>query len=233
MSTMIQIFRNEMFGAIRTITTERGETFFVGKDVAKALGYSKTYNALSTHVDRDDTLKQGIIDSKGRHQQTIFINESGLYSLILSSKLDQAKAFKHWATSEVLPQIRKSGRYELTSAEIRLLAEKAEYTDEVLLSVDCMTTTQLANELGMTANELYRHLLKWDILYWRSGSYLLYADYVRLHLAKTRTYSRRNRLGICHTCFYPVWTERGRKLIHERYEQDKAIEKTINNIEFC
>ena len=129
MSTMIQIFRNEMFGAIRTITTERGETFFVGKDVAKALGYSKTYNALSTHVDRDDTLKQGIIDSKGRHQQTIFINESGLYSLILSSKLNQAKAFKHWVTSEVLPQIRKSGRYELTSAEIRLLAEKAEYTD--------------------------------------------------------------------------------------------------------
>ena len=78
---------------------------FVGKDVATALGYAKPLNALAIHVDKDDSLKQGLIDSKGRYQQAIFINESGLCSLILSSKLPQAKAFKRWVTSEVLPQI--------------------------------------------------------------------------------------------------------------------------------
>ena len=85
-----------MFGEIRTMTNEKGETFFVGKDVAMALGYSKPLNAIAMHVDEDDSLKWGLIDSKGRKQQTIFINESGLYSLILSSKLPQAKAFKRW-----------------------------------------------------------------------------------------------------------------------------------------
>ena len=84
---------------------------FLGKDVAKALGYSKPLNAISMHVDEDDSLKWGLMDSMGRKQQAIFINESGLYSLILSSKLPQAKAFKRWVTSEVLPQIRMTGGY--------------------------------------------------------------------------------------------------------------------------
>jgi len=86
-----------MFGEIRTMTNEKGETYFVGKDVATALGYSKPLNAITMHVDEDDSLKWGLIDSKGRKQQAIFINESGLYSLVLSSKLPQAKAFKRWA----------------------------------------------------------------------------------------------------------------------------------------
>jgi len=88
-----------MFGEIRTMTNEKGETYFVGKDVATALGYSKPLNAITMHVDEDDSLKWGLIDSKGRKQQAIFINESGLYALILSSKLPQAKAFKRWVTS--------------------------------------------------------------------------------------------------------------------------------------
>ena len=90
---------------------------FVGKDVATALGYAKPLNALAIHVDKDDSLKQGLIDSKGRYQQAIFINESGLYSLILSSKLPQAKVFKRWVTSEVLPQIRQTGGYIPTKDE--------------------------------------------------------------------------------------------------------------------
>lgn len=95
------------------MTNEKGETFFVGKDVAKALGYKKPQDAITKHVDEDDSAKCGLIDSKGRKQMAIIINESGLYSLILSSKLEQAKAFKRWVTSEVLPQIRKTGRYEM------------------------------------------------------------------------------------------------------------------------
>ena len=88
-----------------------GQIGFVGKDVAEVLGYSKPLNAIAMHVDKDDSLKWGLTDSLGRTQQTIFINESGLYSLILSSKLPKAREFKHWVTSVVLPQIRKTGGY--------------------------------------------------------------------------------------------------------------------------
>lgn len=88
-----------------------GEAWFVGKDVAEILSYKKPLNALATHVDEDDSLKQGLTDSLGRVQETIIINESGLYSLILSSKLPAAKKFKRWVTSEVLPAIRKHGAY--------------------------------------------------------------------------------------------------------------------------
>ncbi|WP_449451667.1 ORF6C domain-containing protein [Streptococcus suis] len=95
---------------VRTVIINN-EPWFVGKDVADILGYSKSRNAIALHVDEDDALKQGITDSLGRIQETIIINESGLYSLILSSKLPQAKEFKRWVTSEVLPQIRQQGAY--------------------------------------------------------------------------------------------------------------------------
>ena len=108
----IQIFHHEMFGDIRTMTDEQGETWFVGKDVAEALGYSNTRDALSKHVDDEDKTTVAIRDTGSNYKsQAIFINESGLYSLVLSSKLPQARVFKHWVTSEVLPQIRKTGGY--------------------------------------------------------------------------------------------------------------------------
>ena len=94
----IQIFENQEFGAIRTMSNEQGEPMFCGRDVARALGYKKPFDAIAIHVEGDDTMKRGIIDSLGREQLTTFINESGLYSLILSSKLDSAKRFKHWVT---------------------------------------------------------------------------------------------------------------------------------------
>lgn len=110
MENKIQIFENSEFGSIRTLEID-GEPYFVGKDVAEVLGYSKPLNALATHIDEYDSLKQGVIDSMGRKQETILINESGLYSLILSSKLPNAKRFKRWVTAEVLPTIRKHGAY--------------------------------------------------------------------------------------------------------------------------
>ena len=106
----LQIFNHPDFGEVRTVTIG-DEPWFVGKDVAQVLGYAKTENALAAHVDGDDTLKQGIADSLGRIQNTTLINESGLYSLILSSKLPGAKEFKRWVTSEILPSIRKHGAY--------------------------------------------------------------------------------------------------------------------------
>ncbi|WKY47308.1 BRO family protein [Eubacteriaceae bacterium ES3] len=101
----LQIFNNVEFGNIRVIEIDN-EPWFVGKDVAGCLGYSKARNAIATHVDDDDALKQGLIDKLGRMQDTILINESGLYSLIMSSKLPSAKRFKRWIDDDVMPQVK-------------------------------------------------------------------------------------------------------------------------------
>ena len=107
----VKIFKNEEFGEVRTLTI-LDEVYFVGKDVAKILGYAKPENAISNHVDEEDktsTLIQG--SGSNYKSKAIIINESGLYSLILSSKLPNAKKFKRWVTKEVLPSIRKNGGY--------------------------------------------------------------------------------------------------------------------------
>lgn len=106
----ITIFNNPEFGDVRTIMID-GEPWFVGKDVANALGYARERDAIANHVDKDDAVKHGVADSIGREQKTTIINESGLYSLIFGSKLESAKKFKKWVTSEVLPQLRKTGSY--------------------------------------------------------------------------------------------------------------------------
>ena len=109
----IEIFKNADFGEVRTLTINN-EPYFVGKDVAEILGYAKARNAIAAHVDeedRHDALIQGVTDSLGREQPMTFINESGLYSLVLSSKLPTAKKFKRWVTAEVLPAIRRHGMY--------------------------------------------------------------------------------------------------------------------------
>ena len=105
----IQVFEKEEFGKVRTLMRD-GEPWAVGKDVAEALGYKNPRQAIVDHVDSED---KGVAkrDTLGGNQDTVIINESGLYSLILSSKLPKAKEFKRWITSEVLPALRKTGHY--------------------------------------------------------------------------------------------------------------------------
>lgn len=120
----VTVFKNLVhpeFGELRTVEID-GKPWFVGKDVAAALGYSDAFGALKKHVDTEDKLVCQI-DSAGQRKGVTIINESGLYSLILSSKLPSAKEFKHWVTAEVLPSIRKNGAYirnqeNMTPAEI-------------------------------------------------------------------------------------------------------------------
>ena len=238
MTNQIQIFENQEFGTIRTMSNEHGEVMFCGKDVAEALGYSNTKDALLRHVETEDKLGSRITTS-GQSRTMTFINESGLYSLILSSKLDSAKRFKHWVTSEVLPSIRKQGGYMVARAdesdevilaralqimetavqrrdeEIARLKPRAEYADHVLDAITCITTTQLAKELGMTAQQLNRLLCEMHIQYWQSGQYMLYADYARMGLAKSRTSTHTTSSGVVLTEVYLVWTERGREFIHQ------------------
>lgn len=129
----LKIFQNSEFGTIRTLSINN-EPWFVGKDVASILGYKDTVNALKSHVDEEDKKGWQITTTSRGLQSANIINESGLYSLILSSKLPKAKEFKHWVTSDVLPAIRKHGGY--------LTPEKVE---EVLLNPD--TIIKLATEL--------------------------------------------------------------------------------------
>lgn len=119
----LQIFNSEEFGDIRTVTIDN-EPWFVGKDVATALGYKNTADAIGKHVDVDDKLLSQIAIA-GQRRDVAVINESGVYALIFGSKLESAKRFKHWVTAEVLPSIRKAGSYQkpMTIAEqIQLLA---------------------------------------------------------------------------------------------------------------
>lgn len=106
----IQIFQNNKFGSVRTTVIDN-EPWFVGKDVASVLGYTNTRKAINDHVDADDKNTVTIRDGIPGNPNVTFINESGLYSLVLSSKLPTAKAFKKWVTSEILPTIRKTGGY--------------------------------------------------------------------------------------------------------------------------
>lgn len=129
----IKIFNSEEFGDIRTVQLNN-ETYFVGKDVATALGYADTFGALKKHImDEDKLVCQ--IDSAGQKRDVTVINESGLYALIFGSKLESAKRFKHWVTSEVLPAIRKTGSYQnpmTTDQKIQLLAQgNVELTEKV------------------------------------------------------------------------------------------------------
>ena len=105
----VTIFSNQEFGNVRTVTID-GEPWFVGKDIADALGYADTSDAIRRHIDDDDKLTRCFTDS-GQSREMYVINESGVYSLIFSSRLESAKRFKHWVTSEVLPSIRKHGGY--------------------------------------------------------------------------------------------------------------------------
>lgn len=110
----LRIFNNADFGDVRTVEKD-GNIWFVGKDVAEALGYERPTKAVQDHIDEEDKDVVPIQDSIGRKQNTPIINESGLYSLVLSSKLPSAKAFKRWITSEVIPSIRKTGSYNKPS----------------------------------------------------------------------------------------------------------------------
>ena len=128
----VEVFRNSEFGEIRTVLINN-EPYFVGKDVAQALGYERATKAIQDHVDADDKDAVPIQDSIGRMQKTPVINESGLYALIFGSKLESAKKFKHWVTAEVLPSIRKHGMYavdELLENPDLLIKVATELKDE-------------------------------------------------------------------------------------------------------
>ena len=199
----LQIFRSERFGEIRTMTGENGEVLFVGKDVARALGYAKPQNALATHVDKEDR-STAPIQGTAYETRAIFINESGLYSLILSSKLEQAKAFKRWVTSVVLPQIRKTGSY---IPELRLLNAPAS---------NCMTATEIARLWGMDVKAFNNLLERKGVQYRENGSWHLAAELENLGLAEERHFMYYSLNGEQKSRIYLVWTPKGVEFLGDR-----------------
>ena len=202
---------------------------FVGKDVATALGYSNSRKALLDHVDDEDkTDGVTIRDAIGRNQKAVFINESGLYSLILSSKLPQAKAFKRWVTSEVLPQIRKTGGYiptkdaqgrQLSNEEIihradaivgrtlRLLNEPAE---------DTLTATQVAKTFNMNTLDFNAVLRDMGIQYRRGGHWNISDDLADRGLTALRTHVSYSLKGEKKIHTYMTWTLNGLRFLNSK-----------------
>lgn len=148
----LQLFKFEN-KRVRSLLID-GEPWFIGNDVAKILGYSNPRDALSKHVDKEDKDGVAIRDSIGRMQNTPVINESGLYSLILSSKLPSAKEFKHWITSEVLPQIRKTGKYAPKPLSREELLAKAVLEADTMIKEQKELIEQKTKELEETNNKL-------------------------------------------------------------------------------
>ncbi len=236
----LTVFENPEFGAIRTVELD-GEPWLVGKDVATALGYSNTRDALDRHVDPED--KNTVVNpdgNRGNPNMTI-INESGLYSLVLSSKLPTARKFRRWVTSEVLPSIRKTGGYNLpkdypsalralADAEEKRLALLAEnerqqqviadfepvrqYVDTILQSKDAVTTTQIAADYGMSAKELNRILFQEGVQHKVNGQWILYKKYMGKGLTVSRTIHFLHSDGRPDTKMNTCWTQKGRMMIH-------------------
>lgn len=127
----LEVFKNEEFGSVRALTINN-EPWFVGKNVAEVLGYTNPSKALSDHVEEEDKLNNETLSSLGQRGGWL-INESGLYSLILSSKLESAKKFKRWVTSEVLPTLRKTGKYSINEMDSKELLARAVIESQRLL----------------------------------------------------------------------------------------------------
>ena len=219
MKTIIQIFTNEKFGEIRTCQVNN-QIMFVGKDVATALGYSNTRDALNKHVDNEDKGTVAIRDT-AYETRAVVINESGLYSLILSSKLPQAQAFKRWVTSEVLPQIRQTGGYIPTKdAEGRQLSAKEilERADAIVArslqllnepAEDTLTATQVAKTFNMSTLDFNAVLRDMGIQYRRHGRWNLSDDLQGRGYTAERTHVSYSLKGEKKIKTYMTWTMAG------------------------
>ena len=219
MKAEIQIFKSEVFGEIRTCQVNN-QIMFVGKDVATALGYTDPQKALKMHVDNDDKLTRQIVVS-GQGRRTYIINESGLYSLILSSKLPQAKAFKRWVTAEVLPQIRQTGGYIPTKdSDGRQLSvdEILERADAIVgnsihilnePAEDTLTATQVAKTFNMSTLDFNAVLRDMGIQYRRGGRWNLSDDLQGRGYTTERTYVSYTLKGEKKIKTYMTWTMAG------------------------
>lgn len=246
--TNITIFNNNKFGEVRTLE-QNGKPFFCGSDVAKALGYSNTSDALKRHckgVVKHDTLTNGGI------QTLSFIGEGDLYRLIVNSKLPLAEEFEHWVFEDVLPSIRKHGLYakeellndpdlfisalqelkaekqrikllELENAQSRQiiceLQPKASYYDLILQNKSLMPITQIAKDYGMSGKTFNKMLHDLCIQYRQGNTWLLYQQYADQGYTQSRTYAIDADRSAMHT----YWTQKGRLFLYDLLKNKRNL----------
>lgn len=246
---------------VRALTID-DEPYFVGKDVAEILGYSNTSKAILKHVDDEDKqiLKShfGTLENIPNRGMQI-INESGLYSLILSSKLPNAKKFKHWVTSEVLPAINSHGAYLTTEKieeailnpdtiikiakelknerERRMIAEqrnhelqpKADYCDMILANKSLVTITYIAKDYGMSGQKMNKLLHKLGIQYRQGETWLLYAKYQDKGWTQSKTTMVPKKDGTEKAVMNTKWTQKGRLGLYELLKKNNILPKIEQN----
>ena len=240
----VKIFENEEFGKVRTVEVN-GEPYFVARDVATILGYSNPNDAISKRVDKED---KGVAncDTLGGTQKLSIINESGLYSLILSSKLPTAKQFKRWVTSEILPTIRKTGGYvnntdmfvntylpfadDNTKNLFRLQLEtitqlnnkieeqkpKVQYCEKVLNKDGLITTTMIAKDLGLTSAKKLNEILNANRVIYKQSN--SWHPYADYDWLVTEGYADYQSYDVDKSNPILKWTEKGRQWIIGNYE---------------
>lgn len=227
---------------LRTVTIEN-QPYFIGKDVTEILGYQNNSRDINRHVDKED--RQNYRNSSFGNRGVTVINESGLYSLILGSKLPSAKKFKRWVTSEVLPTIRKHGAYMTdemiekvltdpktiigmaeqwkAEREKRLIAEqrineltpKATYYDTILANKSLVTITQIAKDYGMSGKEKNKVLHDLKVQYKQGNTWLLYSKYQKTGWTHSETTVIRKFDGSMKVVMNTKWTQKGRLGIYE------------------
>lgn len=226
-----QIFNFEQ-NEVRTFLVN-DEPYFVGKDVASVLGYSNTPKAIRDHVDEEDKTQNDSFTVNGT--ALMLINESGLYSLILKSKLPNAKKFKRWVTSEVLPTIRKTGSYtnvpqsfaqalrlaadleeknQLLEQQIAEYEPKISYLDMILSSTDTVATSQIAADYGMSAIALNKLLNEFGVQHKVSGQWILYRKHMNQGYTKSHTSEIPKADGGVKVVMNTKWTQKGRVFIY-------------------
>ena len=241
MTSEIKTFEHPEFGSIRAVE-QNNEPWFVAKDIAERLGYSNPRDAIYKHVDPED---KGVAncDTLGGNQGISIINESGLYSLVLSSKLPNAKKFKRWVTSEVLPAIRRTGGYiaakaddtpEEIMARALLIANdtiqrqkkqieadrpKVSYCDEILRCENAILTTTIAKDYGMSAVAFNRKLNELGIQYKRGGTWFLYDRYADKGYTRSETYKYTDGDGRNCASVSTKWTQKGRLFLYEQLKE--------------
>lgn len=234
----LQLFNFEN-NQVRTLYVD-GNAWFVGKDVADTLGYQNGSRDINRHVDKSDRIKIMLFDGN-QNKETIVINESGVYSLIFGSKLPNAKKFKHWVTSEVLPTLRKTGGYEMPKTylealkaftaeveknemlslenkiktqQINELKPKADYTDRILKTTDLMTTTQIAKDYGMSAKQFNALLHDHKVQFKQNGQWLLYSQYQNKGYTSSETVEFDRPDGTVGVRLNTKWTQKGRLFLY-------------------
>lgn len=250
----LRIFENEAFGEIRTLETDDGKVLFCGADIASALGYKRTADAIREHC-------KGVCEmptpTNGGVQNVKFIPEGDVYRLIAHSKLPKAVEFESWVFDEVLPSIRKTGSYSVRDSyqiedpieraqrwieeqqekkqlaltvsvqnqQIAELQPKASYYDVVLNCKDLLSITEIAKDYGKSAKWMNNYLHEKGVQFKQGGIWLLYAKYADKGYTNTKTQTYNGYDGTVHSKVHTYWTQKGRLFLYDLLKADGILPK--------